>query len=114
MRAFDSIVWIAGGQAKGTTFDELVQTHGLRLRGAVLLGVDRHVVAEALAKHAPEVPVVVLDSADTSVMAQAVQVASTMARPGDVVLMAPGCASQDMWSGYDARGDDFAAAAKAL
>ena len=114
MRAFDSIVWIAGGQAKGTTFDELVQTHGSRLRGAVLLGVDRHVVAEALAKHAPEVPVVVLDSADTSVMAQAVQVASTMARPGDVVLMAPGCASQDMWSGYDARGDDFAAAAKAL
>ena len=114
MRAFDSIVWIAGGQAKGTPFDELVQTHGSRLRGAVLLGVDRHVVAEALAKHAPEVPVVVLDSADTSVMAQAVQVASTMARPGDVVLMAPGCASQDMWSGYDARGDDFAAAAKAL
>ena len=31
-----------------------------------------------------------------------------------VVLLAPGCASQDMWSGYDARGNDFAAAARAL
>ncbi|MEL4504128.1 UDP-N-acetylmuramoyl-L-alanine--D-glutamate ligase [Luteococcus sp. H138] len=114
MRAFDSIVWIAGGQAKGTTFDELVQTHAGRLRGAVLLGVDRQVVADALARHAPDVPVVVLDSPETSVMAEAVRVASTMARPGDVVLMAPGCASQDMWSGYDARGNDFAEAARGL
>lgn len=114
MRAFDSIVWIAGGQAKGTSFDELVSTHAERLRGAVLLGVDRHLVAQALAKHAPDVPVVVLDSTETSVMADAVAQAARMARPGDTVLMAPGCASQDMWSGYDARGDDFAAAARAL
>ncbi|WP_394275263.1 UDP-N-acetylmuramoyl-L-alanine--D-glutamate ligase [Luteococcus sp.] len=114
MRAFDSIVWIAGGQAKGTTFDELVTTHAGRLRGAVLLGVDREVVAEALRRHAPEVPVVVLDRDDTGVMAEAVAQAARMARPGDTVLMAPGCASQDMWSGYDARGDDFAAAARAL
>ncbi|MDN5562926.1 MAG: UDP-N-acetylmuramoyl-L-alanine--D-glutamate ligase [Luteococcus sp.] len=114
MRAFGSIVWIAGGQAKGTSFDELVQTHASRLRGAVLLGVDRHVVAEALAKHAPEVPVAVLDSTETSVMEEAVRAASGMAKPGDVVLMAPGCASQDMWSGYDARGNDFAEAARRL
>ncbi|MEL4357312.1 MULTISPECIES: UDP-N-acetylmuramoyl-L-alanine--D-glutamate ligase [unclassified Luteococcus] len=114
MRAFDSIVWIAGGQAKGTTFDDLVATHAGKLRGAVLLGVDRQVVADALARHAPQVPVVVLDATDTSVMAEAVRVASTMAKPGDVVLMAPGCASQDMWSGYDARGNDFAEAARGL
>lgn len=114
MRAFDSIVWIAGGQAKGTSFDELVTTHAPRLRGAVLLGVDREVVRKALAEHAPDVPVVVLDGTDTQVMAEAVKVAAGMARPGDVVLMAPGCASQDMWSGYDARGDDFAEAARAL
>jgi UDP-N-acetylmuramoylalanine--D-glutamate ligase len=35
MRAFDSIVWIAGGQAKGTSFDTLVETYGEKLRGAV-------------------------------------------------------------------------------
>ncbi|GAA1388177.1 UDP-N-acetylmuramoyl-L-alanine--D-glutamate ligase [Luteococcus peritonei] len=114
MRAFDSIVWIAGGQAKGTTFDDLVATHADKLRGAVLLGVDRAVVAEALARHAPDVPVVVVDDASTAAIQAAVRAAASMARPGDTVLLAPGCASQDMWSGYDARGDDFAAAVKAL
>ncbi|HEX2856963.1 MAG TPA: UDP-N-acetylmuramoyl-L-alanine--D-glutamate ligase [Propionibacteriaceae bacterium] len=114
MRAYDSIVWIAGGQAKGTTFDDLVQTHASRLRGAVLLGVDRGVIAEALSRHAPDVPVVVIDRTDTGAMTDAVRFAATMARPGDTVLLAPGCASLDMWPGYGHRGDDFAAAVKLL
>lgn len=112
MRAFDSIVWIAGGQAKGTSFDTLVETYGEKLRGAVLLGVDRQVIADALARHAPQVPVVVLDGGDTGVMARAVAAAADLARPGDTVLLAPGCASRDIWTGYDVRGDDFAAAAR--
>ncbi|MDN5569723.1 MAG: UDP-N-acetylmuramoyl-L-alanine--D-glutamate ligase [Propionibacteriaceae bacterium] len=107
MRAFDSIVWVAGGQAKGTTFDELVTTYAPKLRGAVLLGVDRGVIADALARHAPEVPVIVLDSGETGAMDVAVAEAARLARPGDTVLLAPGCASRDMWSGYDARGRDF-------
>ena len=114
MRAYDSIVWIAGGQAKGTTFDDLVRTHGGRLRGAVLLGVDRGVIAEALARHAPDVPVVVIDRPDTGAMNEAVRAAATMARPGDTVLLAPGCASLDMWRSYGHRGDDFAAAVAGL
>lgn len=114
MRAFDSIVWVAGGQAKGTTFDDLVATHADKLRGAVVLGVDRAVVAEALARHAPDVPVVVIDDTDTGAMQCAVQAARGMARPGDTVLLAPGCASLDMWPGYDARGEDFAAAVREL
>ena len=56
------IVWVAGGQAKGTTFDQLVRDHRDRLRGAVLLGVDRAVVAEALHRHAPDVVVKVIES----------------------------------------------------
>ncbi len=110
MRAFDAIVWVAGGQAKGTTFDELVATYGAKLRGAVLLGVDRGVIADALARHAPEVPVIVIDSGETGAMDEAVRAAAGLARPGDVVLLAPGCASKDMWPGYDARGRDFTAA----
>lgn len=112
MRAFERIVWIAGGQAKGTSFDDLISAHRDRLRGAVLLGADRRVIAEALAEHAPEVPVVVLDGTDTSLMAEAVRRAARMALPGDTVLMAPGCASKDMWPGYAQRGDDFAAAVR--
>ncbi len=114
MRAFDSIVWIAGGQAKGTTFDTLVTTYAEKLRGVVLLGVDRQVIADALARHAPQVPVVMLDGSDTGVMASAVAAAAEMAQPGDTVLLAPGCASRDIWSGYDARGEAFASAARQL
>lgn len=114
LRAFDHVVWIAGGQAKGTNFDDLVRAHAPRLRAAVLLGLDRGVIAEALARHAPDVPVVVIDRPDTGAMAEAVQQAAGLAQPGDVVLLAPGCASRDMWSGYDARGTDFAAAVARL
>ena len=114
MRAFESIVWIAGGQAKDTSFDTLVQTHANRLRGVVVLGVDRQRIAESLAEHAPDVPVVVLDTMDRTVMDEAVTQAARMARPGDTVLLAPGCASRDIWTGYDVRGDDFARAARAL
>ena len=57
LRAFDPVVWIAGGQAKGTDFDDLVRRHRQPARGAVLLGVDRAVIADSLARHAPDVPV---------------------------------------------------------
>ncbi|HKX16227.1 MAG TPA: UDP-N-acetylmuramoyl-L-alanine--D-glutamate ligase [Propionibacteriaceae bacterium] len=114
LRAFNSVVWIAGGQAKGTTFDELITSHRDRLRGVVLLGIDRDIIAQALARHAPEVPTQVIEAADTRAMAQAVAAAASLARPGDAVLLAPGCASQDMFTDYAARGDAFAAAARAL
>lgn len=114
MRAFDSIVWIAGGQAKGTDFDDLVSTHAAKLKAAVLLGIDRHQIAQSLSKHAPQVPVIVIDNSETSAMAEAVEAAAKLAKPGDTVLLAPGCASLDMWPGYDARGDDFAAAVSKL
>jgi UDP-N-acetylmuramoylalanine--D-glutamate ligase len=111
--AFDPVVWIAGGQAKGTSFDELVETHKGRLRAAVVMGVDREVVAGALRRHAPEVPLEIVASREDGTMRRVVELAAGLAQPGDTVLLAPGCASFDMFSGYADRGDQFAAAARA-
>ena len=115
LQAFDTqIVWLAGGQAKGTSFDELIKTHGSKLRGAVLLGADREIVAQALTRHAPDVPLIRIESTDTRAMAQAVQAAASLVHAGDVVLLAPGCASKDMYRDYAARGEAFTAAVRDL
>jgi UDP-N-acetylmuramoylalanine--D-glutamate ligase len=114
LTAYESVVWLAGGQAKGTTFDELIIKHADRLRGAVLFGVDADVIAGALSRHAPQVPVIRVESSETRAMAQAVTAAASLARPGDAVLLAPGCASKDMYIDYAARGEAFAAAVAEL
>ncbi|MFF1413217.1 UDP-N-acetylmuramoyl-L-alanine--D-glutamate ligase [Streptomyces sp. NPDC058289] len=114
LAAFEPVVWIAGGLAKGATFDELVQKAAKRLRGVVLMGADRVLIAEALARHAPEVPVVDLARTDTGAMLAAVREAARLAEPGDTVLLAPACASMDMFANYSKRGDAFADAVREL
>ncbi|MCS0603995.1 UDP-N-acetylmuramoyl-L-alanine--D-glutamate ligase [Streptomyces sp. LP11] len=114
LASYEPIVWIAGGLAKGATFGELVTRSAKRLRGAVLIGADRALIREALARHAPEVPVVDLDRTDTGAMLQAVTEAKRLAQPGDTVLLAPACASMDMFTNYNQRGDAFAAAVREL
>lgn len=68
LTAFDPVVWVAGGLPKGAQYDELVARHAHRLRAVVLVGVDREPLAAALRRHAPEVPVVEVDPADTAGM----------------------------------------------
>ena len=114
LRAFGDVVWVAGGLAKGARFDELVAGAADRLRAAVLVGQDRALVAEALARHAPEVPVVEVTRTDTGAMDDVVHAAAGLARPGDTVLLAPACASMDMFRDYAARGDAFADAVHRL
>ena len=117
--SFDTVVWVAGGLLKGATeeqLDELVTSVRTRLRGVVLIGADRARIAEALARHAPDVPVADLDPSDTGamqdlpgvdVMDAVVARAAELAQPGDVVLLAPAAASMDMFANYGARGDAF-------
>nr|WP_203599782.1 UDP-N-acetylmuramoyl-L-alanine--D-glutamate ligase [Streptomyces sp. SID10853] len=114
LAAYDPIVWIAGGLAKGASFDDLVGGAAKRLRGVVLIGAERALIAEALARHAPEVPVVDLDRTDTGAMSAAVREAARLARPGDTVLLAPACASMDMFVNYNKRGEAFADAVREL
>ena len=111
---YESVVWIAGGQLKDAPVDDLVAEIAPRLRGVVLLGVDRELIAAALRRHAPEIPVIEVSSTDDGAMTEVVRAAAGLARPGDVVLLAPAAASYDMFSGYAARGDAFASAAREL
>jgi UDP-N-acetylmuramoylalanine--D-glutamate ligase len=114
LSSFDSIVWIAGGLGKGIAFDELVRSVGPRLKGAVLIGACRAELGDALARHAPDVPVVEVVGSDTeqvdAVMDRAVARAAAFAAPGDTVLLAPAAASMDMFHDYAHRGDAFVAA----
>ncbi|MEH3157136.1 MAG: UDP-N-acetylmuramoyl-L-alanine--D-glutamate ligase [Gordonia paraffinivorans] len=151
------VVLVGGGQLKGAAVDDLVLAVADRVVGAVLLGVDRDLIAAAITRHAPAIPTVTLFTGDDGrvnampvvsgaddiavdragaaaaaasahlmdasgtaaeqVMAAAVAAAHALAttspEPVDAVLLAPAAASLDMFPGYGARGDAFAAAAVA-
>ena len=110
-----TVVWVAGGFSKGARYDDLVERHADRLRAVVLLGTDPAPFADALARHAPQIPVVRVDPGETgTVMSRAVAAAHRLARPGDVVLLAPAAASWDQFRSYVERGELFAGAARAL
>jgi UDP-N-acetylmuramoylalanine--D-glutamate ligase len=116
LASFPSIIWVAGGLFRGSSvdLDALVAGARPRLRAAVLIGTDRAKFREALARHAPDVPVTELAGTDTGVMDQAVALAAAAARDGDTVLLAPAAQSWDMFRDYPARGDAFAAAVAGL
>lgn len=112
-RAPRSVVWIAGGLAKGQEFSSLVSAIGPRVRAAVLIGVDQAPLADALARHAPEIPVVSIAPGE-DVMQRAVEAAGGLAEPGDTVLLSPACASMDQFRSYADRGEAFTRAVEAL
>ncbi|PJJ55094.1 UDP-N-acetylmuramoyl-L-alanine--D-glutamate ligase [Compostimonas suwonensis] len=113
LRAFPSVVWIAGGLLKGVEVDDLVRGHAEHLRGVVLIGADRDALREAFRRHAPDVPLYEVDAPETrEVMPSAVRLAAELAEPGDVVLLAPAAASMDQFRDYADRGRSYAQAVR--
>ncbi|PJM79616.1 UDP-N-acetylmuramoyl-L-alanine--D-glutamate ligase [Bifidobacterium scaligerum] len=108
-----SVIWIAGGLAKGSRFEDLVKNQAHTIKAAVIIGRDQAPMIEAFASQAPEIPTTVIDPTDNAtVMDRAVEAAGNYAAGGDVVLMAPACASMDQFVSYADRGNRFAKAAK--
>ncbi len=128
LAAFDPVVWIAGGLSKGVDYDELVRTHGDRLKAVILIGADSAALRGSLQRHAPDVPVIEPGTRQTemvqiaggghtdgaAVMTWAVAAAAEIALGGDTVLMAPASASMDQFSSYAHRGDAFISAVRGL
>ncbi len=107
LRSYDTpIVWIAGGRDKGLDFRELAEAAQGRVRAAVLIGEAAGKLETLLAGRMPV--------HDAGTLERAVALAARLAQPGDVVLLAPACASFDQFRGFEARGECFRSAVAAL
>ncbi|MES9941127.1 MAG: UDP-N-acetylmuramoyl-L-alanine--D-glutamate ligase [Candidatus Thiodiazotropha sp. 6PLUC2] len=99
-------VLIAGGDCKGAEFADLIPVVKQTARGVVLIGRD-----------APELAAVLqgqVELVNAGSMSEAVAEASKLALPGDRVLLSPACASFDMFTGFEARGEAFIEAVEAF
>ena len=104
-----SVVWIAGGLAKGSRFEQLIADQARTIKAAVIIGKDQRPMLEAFKQSAPDIPLSIIDPADNdTVMSRAIDAAGAYANSGDVVLMAPACASMDQFKSYADRGNQFA------
>lgn len=103
LRGLDGkVVLIAGGVGKGADFSPLKSVLAEKARAVVLMGQDATLIESAIGD---VTTIIHVDS-----MAAAVAQAATLAQPGDTVLLSPACASFDMFSGFEARGDAFVVA----
>ena len=98
LRAFDSIVLIAGGKNKGLDLSQMAsEPH--RMRAVVAIGASADDIARAFSG--------VCTVVKAENMNSAVLQANELSRNGDVVVLSPGCTSYDWYSNYGERGEDF-------
>lgn len=103
----EPVVLIAGGKGKGQDFGPLAEAARGRVASAVLIGEDGERVGRTLG--AAGIPTTPAESLEAAVLA-----ALRLAGPGDVVLLSPACASFDMFTSFEHRGDVFRELVRAL
>jgi UDP-N-acetylmuramoylalanine--D-glutamate ligase len=101
------VVWIVGGQDKGNDYQSLMPLVREKVRAIVCMGLDNHKILESFS-------LLGLPMQETRSAGEAVHAAQALARPGDVVLLAPACASFDLFRNYEDRGEQFRAEVLAL
>lgn len=94
------VVWIAGGTDKGNDYAPLMDFVRKKVRTLVCMGVDNRKLIENFTDVAPRV-------VSASSLDEAMREARAAARPGDVVLLSPACASFDLFKNYENRGELF-------
>lgn len=94
------VVAIVGGRSKGASMEALADVVSRRSRAAVLIGET----AQELSNHTTRCGLPFAIAPD---MESAVAEAAAMARPGDTVVLSPGCSSFDQFSGFEERGRAF-------
>lgn len=102
----EKLVVILGGQGKGQDFTALREVIANRARAVVLMGEDAPLLQQELAD------IVKIEHASS--MQEAVNKSAQLAQAGDTVLLSPACASFDMFSGFEQRGDVFAESVRRL
>ena len=96
------VVLLAGGEGKGQDFSPLKDALAQKGRALILFGHDAELIAQSVDNVVPLYRAASLK--------EAAETAKRIACEGDAVLLAPACASFDMFSGYEERGEKFAAA----
>ena len=100
VEAFDApVILLLGGRDKGGDFASLAPRLGGKVRAVVTFGEAGPLIADRLEGAVPLIR--------SGALREAARAAIEAARPGDVVLLAPACASFDAYTSYAARGDDF-------
>jgi UDP-N-acetylmuramoylalanine--D-glutamate ligase len=112
LSSYESVIWIMGGDFKGTDPRELIQTHAKRLKAVVIIGKTSDQTARLVTELLPGAQVTVISGDE--VMSQAVSAAASLAKAGDTVLLAPAAASIDQFRDYAERGEKFIEAVREL
>ena len=101
------IIWVAGGIDKGNDYDQVDELVKKKVKGIICLGAENKPIVNYFSDHIGLIE-------ETRDVRDAIQIGLQWAKPGDVVLLSPACASFDLFKNYEERGDQFKAAVRSI